>query len=57
MDHVNESYAEPEGGMTKITVTNDRHCLHEIKPDAGRKCFIADMRFARQCGYGKNERV
>ena len=50
MEHFNQSYAEPEGGMTKFTVTNDRRCLHEIKPDEGCKCFIADMRFARQRG-------
>ena len=44
--------------MTRfITMKQDRRSLHEIIPDEGRKCFIADLPSARQCGYGENERV
>ena len=42
MDCFNPSWAEPEGGMQKFRLTHSRRCLQEIKPAAGRKCFIAD---------------
>ena len=36
---------------------HDRRKLEEVKPSLGRKCFIADHRSARQCGYAKTERI
>ena len=55
--HFNLSYAEPEGGMTKFGMKGDRRLLAEIKPAPGRKCFIANLKSARQCGYTRNQRV
>ena len=55
--HFNLSDAEPEGGMTKFSRKGDRRILAEIKPAAGRKCFIANLKSARQCGYTRNQRV
>ena len=51
------SFAEPEGSMQKFRATHDRRCLQEIKLAAGRKCFIADLKNARQCGYTRDQRV
>ena len=55
--HFNTSQGEPEGGMSKFSLTNDRHVLAEIKPAAGRKCFIANLKSARQCGYERCQRI
>ena len=55
--HFNLSDAEPEGGMTKFSMKGDRRLLAEIQPAAGRKCFIENLKSARQCGYARNHRM
>ena len=57
-EQFNEYFAEPEGGMAKfVGEGHDRRKLEEVRPSPGRKCFIADLRSARQCGYAENEGI
>ena len=49
--------APGEGGVITIMTLPklDRRLMEEARPSAGRKCFIADLRSARQCGYSPTE--
>ena len=54
----NATYAEPEGGMAKfVGEGHDRRMLEVVRPSPRRKCFIADLRSAHQCGYLENKRI
>ena len=50
----NESCIAPVLG-TGLDAPRDDRKLYELVPRRNEKCFIADLRSARQCGYKPNE--